>query len=446
MIKVITALGNENIYLNLKKEKDINIISEDIQYKEGIIEILEKYQDVDFIILNSLLIGEISLKDIINYINNINKKIKIIIFLENPDEEIKKYLYEKKIYKIIYNDEIEIKDLIKIIKEEELNNEDLKEEIEELKRIINNNNYNYNKENKNIINKKDKIKNKLNKVQNNELKINIKNKLKNKFNLKKDKKLFNNNLNFQSYNTENNFIQNRNCKIICIIGPPGVGKSIISINLAKSNMYDNKILIIDSDYINNSIATILGIKKYNKNNKYNSNNLNNNLNYLEEIIKINKKIDLINIKKNINLNNPNNYFNNLINKIKNNYDYIIIDTNSIELIENNKELINLSNFTLFISDTNLLEINKAIRLLDKYINKFNINKNKFNILFNKINSKSIDKKLLKNIFSEFKVIGFFSYYEEYNKIINKNNKNNLYSKKIRKEYINLNLTIKNLIN
>ena len=446
MKKIITAIGNEKINNELKKEKNIEIIINDIQYKEGIIEILEKYQNIDYIILKASLQGDISIEELIKQINIINKNIKIIIISENPDEEIKKYLYEKKIYKIIYNDEIEIKDLIKIIKEEELNNEDLKEEIEELKRIINNNNYNYNKENKNIINKKDKIKNKLNKVQNNELKINIKNKLKNKFNLKKDKKLFNNNLNFQSYNTENNFIQNRNCKIICIIGPPGVGKSIISINLAKSNMYDNKILIIDSDYINNSIATILGIKKYNKNNKYNSNNLNNNLNYLEEIIKINKKIDLINIKKNINLNNPNNYFNNLINKIKNNYDYIIIDTNSIELIENNKELINLSNFTLFISDTNLLEINKAIRLLDKYINKFNINKNKFNILFNKINSKSIDKKLLKNIFSEFKVIGFFSYYEEYNKIINKNNKNNLYSKKIRKEYINLNLTIKNLIN
>ena len=40
-----------------------------------------------------------------------------------------------------------------------------------------------------------------------------------------------------------------------------MGKTIISINLAKINIYQkNKILIIDSDFLNNSISTILGVK------------------------------------------------------------------------------------------------------------------------------------------------------------------------------------------
>ena len=99
--------------------------------------------------------------------------------------------------------------------------------------------------------------------------------------------------------------------------------------------------------------------------------------------------------------------------------------------------------SLFISDTNLLEINKSIKLLDKYINKFKINKNKFNIIFNKYNSESISFNLLKNIFSEFNIIGFFKYTKKYNKLINKNNKNSFLDKKIRKEYLKLNSLINN---
>ena len=56
MKKIITALGNENINNELEKEKDIEIILNDIQYKEGILEILEKYQDIDYIILDSSLV------------------------------------------------------------------------------------------------------------------------------------------------------------------------------------------------------------------------------------------------------------------------------------------------------------------------------------------------------------------------------------------------------
>ena len=55
MKKIITALGNEKINNELKQEKNIEIIINDIQYKEGIIEILEKYQNIDYIILKTLI-------------------------------------------------------------------------------------------------------------------------------------------------------------------------------------------------------------------------------------------------------------------------------------------------------------------------------------------------------------------------------------------------------
>ena len=76
MKKIITAIGNENINNELKKEKDIEIIINDIQYKEGIIEILEKYQEVDYIILDSSLQWDITTEELIKQINIINKNVQ----------------------------------------------------------------------------------------------------------------------------------------------------------------------------------------------------------------------------------------------------------------------------------------------------------------------------------------------------------------------------------
>ena len=440
MKKIITALGKEEINIELKKEKNFEIITGDIQYKEGILEILENNQDIDFIVLNSLLPGNIDTKELINKINIISRKIKIIIFLEKPNDEFEKYLFENKIYKILYNNEVGINDLINKINNDQLNNEELKQEIENLKELLlkkennidkiktepkrkNNNKNNNNKIKNKLIFKLNNFFNNINK--NEAIKLNIKNKLST-----------NNKINKNIQNE--NDLQKKSGKIICILGASGVGKSIISVNLAKANIYSkNKILIIDFDSINHFINTILGVKKSNIKSEKNRKN-EEVYNEKNRIIKINKKIDLLFFTEQ-NINN----FILLLNELKKIYNYIIIDTNSIELIEINKEIINFADLILFISGTNLLEINKSIKLLDKYINKLKINKNKFNIIFNKYNSESIDINLLKNIFSEFNILGYLKYNEKYNKLINKNNKNNFLNKKIRNEYLKLNYSIKN---
>ena len=58
-MKIITAINNPKLNDELKNEKNIEIICKDIFYKEGILEILENEINIDYIIINSQLEGEI---------------------------------------------------------------------------------------------------------------------------------------------------------------------------------------------------------------------------------------------------------------------------------------------------------------------------------------------------------------------------------------------------
>ncbi len=417
MKKIITAIGNKNLNQKLKQENTINVIGEDIQYREGILEVLKENEDIDFLILSELLSGQIEFKQLIDEIKKINNNIQIIIFLEKNNRELENYLYAKGICYIFYNNQISISEIIRLINDENKNsNQELKREVEKLKQIL------LEKEEiNNFNNNKNKL---IKKIQN---KINQKNNLKEKYREEINK------------NTSN---------IICVSGTSGVGKSIFSINLAKSFMdYNNKILIIDFDILNNSLHTILGIKKYPEKikNKIKNNNLLNEIKIEDLIIKINSKIDLI---SGINLLFDSKYqisstkIKLILTKLKEKYEKIIIDTSSECFFDYTKEIFKNSNINIFITEANLTDIKKSKKLLNIYINEWQIPKNYFNILFNKYNNNSIDISILKNIFSEFSILGKLEFNPKYNLLINKNDKSTL-EKNIKKEYLKIN---QNLLN
>lgn len=109
MITVITAINNKKIYDEIKINKNIKIIYKNIQYKEGIIEVLEKKeikQKIDYIILNENLSGQIKIIELKNKLKKINNKIKIIIILNKKNKKKENY-YKKNNIKYIY--EVEFK-------------------------------------------------------------------------------------------------------------------------------------------------------------------------------------------------------------------------------------------------------------------------------------------------------------------------------------------------
>ena len=82
-----------------------------------------------------------------------------------------------------------------------------------------------------------------------------------------------------------------------------------------------------------------------------------------------------------------------------------------------------------------MEISKSKKILERYINRYLIEKEKINILFNKYNKYSIDENLLKKIFFEFNFIGKIKFNNKYNLLLNGQAFFNL--KKIKKEYFKI---------
>ena len=364
MKMVITAIGNQRLNTILKNEKNINILTNDISYPEGILETIEKYAKVEYCIISEDLVKNNTIELIKRIIEKV-KNIKII-FIKVSKNEIKDLSKIENV--IIMENNFLVRDLIKKITNENSDNIEVINVLEE----------------------------KIKKTNFNRL---VKNIVKNK----------------------------KETKVISILGSGGTGKSITCVNIANS-LNKNKILIIDFDILNNSLSTILGVHHYSqKIEKRLKNNtlINNKIDVKDLLIKINKNIDLI---SGINLIFDTRYqissikIKDILNKLKEYYDVIIVDTSCECFFDYTKEIILNSDNSIFLVESNLVEIKKAKNLLEIYSINWNIPKSKIQILINKFNDNSIDENILSNIFYEFKIIGKINFSSEFNNIINKNKK------------------------
>ena len=88
MKQILTAMNNPKLNQELQKEKNIKIIGNDIPYKEGILEILEKNKNINLIFISENLEGEINFLELIKKIKIINKEIKLIIILNKENNNL----------------------------------------------------------------------------------------------------------------------------------------------------------------------------------------------------------------------------------------------------------------------------------------------------------------------------------------------------------------------
>ena len=393
MKKIITALGNPQVNKELEKEKEFVVLTKDIQYQDGIFEILEKNEKIDFLILSGILLGENNLEELIKKIKEKNNQIKIILILEKEEQELEKKLISIGVKKIYYNNQVEIEELISFLKNKEESNNFNSEEIEKMKLELEN---------------------------------------------LKDL-LIKNNINFEDKNI-NKKIEN-NKKIISIAGTGGTGKSVVTLNLANILREEKqKILIIDFDILNNSLHTILGVNEYSKKiqEKVEKNDLiKNKISIKELIIKINKNIDLI---SGINLIFDSKYkissekVKFILEELKEYYDTIIIDTSYECFFDYTKNILSHCDTILFLLEGNISEMKKASNLLKIYRKQWKIENEKINIIINKYNENSVDDKIIKNIFSDYKILGKIKFNKKYNNLINQNFEEDIFTKGVKKDY------------
>lgn len=371
-MEIITALNNEQIVENLIKN-GINISNEnDIQYQEAILDILDKNNNLDILILSSILQGEYTIYEFINLIKYKNPNLEIIIILEEENNKIENFLISKGINNIFFNNKNTINDIIKKINE-----------------IINRK-----KNNKNNINLEKII------IQKNTIK---KTKIFNNKKIKNKLKLF------KIKNKKNN---HKKTKIISIIGEPKIGKTIFLLifSLCKKN---KKILIINSEKNKKNIEIIIG-KKFKDFVQWKKmvyiqtiDSFRNNTNNFENWHKNNNKGEL-NIGK---------------------YDYIFFE---IEDIEKESCFIKKSDEIVLICQANLLGINGCHVFLEKLVHNLKVQKDNIKIIINKYNKMSINKIVLRILFWDFKTICYLPNDKMIDAFINLNT--NFLHKKTKKNY------------
>lgn len=387
MKKIILAINNKKIIEKIKNKNNKNIIFKFVQYREAILEILEKTNKINYIFIEEKLPGQISIEDLIKKIKIKNIKIDIIFFLEKEDKEKENKLKKLGVKNIYLNNKLNNNKLINNLLE---------------KNIINK------KNNINNLNKKQKIKNIKSKIK--KLKINKINYLKNK---KKEIKIN---------------------KIISIFGDKKSEKNII-INLLLIYLINKnkKILLINlNKKIEKNYLIILG-KKYLKNkNKINNNFLENNkINKKENLIKNIKKSE-IKINKNINfISNLESFFyknkieiiEEILKEYKNKFDCILIDIGTKTKREVKKNLIENSDKNILVVNDKTLGIEEIKRLYNNIYLQSNKVKNSLHIIQNQYGFNSINYSILKNIFKQDVNFSRIFYHKNFNNLAQKIKKN-----------------------
>ena len=379
--KIISALGGEFIK-NKLVEANYEVVG-DIDNQENLFKTVVK-KSYNVLILSDSLVGFYSKYGLIKKLKAINKKIKIIVILEEADERFEAYLMENGIKDFFNNGNFSWEDIINKLDE-------------------------YEEENSNIIKKV--ISKKENKV---------------------------------VENSENYLVSLNSQNIFTIFGNTGCGKSLFTYLYSTylAEVSSLKVLVIDLDTEKGDINLYFNIPKTPEDMEYElPEDKNSSLNYMADMIdkgvfaeynfqkclitkKELKNISVIpgNTSLNVCLNTliPM-YYEKILEMAKIKFDVIFLDISSSLFLDSTQFALCNSTDIFYLIEPNRLSVERAKRNLQTICDNWNIDKKKIKILVNKYKNSSMEKALIKHLLREYYVVGFIPYSEDVDRILNENN-------------------------
>jgi len=114
MKKIITAIGEKELNDILREIEGIEVKTSDIIYQEGIIEALDKYPDINLVIIKEDIIGNIQIEELIRNIIIVKENIEILIITDENEN----YKGIKQIIKIVDKNKDYVKEITKYLEKE----------------------------------------------------------------------------------------------------------------------------------------------------------------------------------------------------------------------------------------------------------------------------------------------------------------------------------------
>lgn len=358
MTKILTALGNPTVNNELKKYEKYDVIGDDLQYQEAVFDVLA-YEDADVIIISGLLQGQFEFDEFVLEVKKKNIGARLIVIVDEIDDETKNILMAKGIFDIFYDDKITMQDILDSIdREEPISRARILSEISS--EYV-------------ATDKEEQLENK-------------------KYVMQKQ-------------------------EIIVVSGTNGSGKSTVAANLAKnlSKKTTSKILLIDMDTLNGNIDELLNINKVPENVEilldedkkcginYIADLISKNrfdTNVLEDLVISTGKFDVV--TGNTSLHSCQNILNEecykrLIESAKEIYDFIIIDTSSNIFLDSTKWAIQIANRVLFVVEDSYICLKKATQMLYVFEELWAVWKGKIQLIINKKTRNNLEKETIENI-------------------------------------------------
>ena len=396
MKKVITAVNHSVLNEYFRKNcPDFLIEREDVKSQKELMELI-KIDIPDVLVLSDELPGKHDKKALIEKIRKIDKYFKIVIIVSFIDQDYKYFLNSKGIFDILVNDNAQISDLVEavenegrvVVKIEKEIPKEVKEEIQTLKKLLS--------EKPKVI-EKHVIIEKAPKTQRQE--------------------------------------------VIAFAGPGGVGKSDMLVQLATliARISQAKILCIDLNTEFPTLDCFFGISRQPEGIDYFiGSGKDASLNYMidsidkerfdsnvfeEMVVKHQKFANLDVLTGNYCLYDCQNTLNNryykiILNKAKELYDFIFIDTSSNIFLDSTQFAVTNATRVFFITEPTLTSIRKTKSMLELFVKVWDVAKMKIQILINKVNKQSLDKDFVKELLADFEVCRFIDYNQKHDYCLN----------------------------